>query len=182
METKQIQKIDINTNGFPEPMLKLVSDLLEAKNFRHRISDWNKLVSMGKEILPYAHRLIKSENNAIRKEATKLIELIADKQSIPKLIALLDDEESDIRWIAAEGLINIGRECIVPLLKALVKCENSYFTYLGAHHVFNKLFTAKEKMNLQPLLHSLNNSTEINAIVNIEASKALKIIISEQHN
>jgi HEAT repeat protein len=71
-------------------------------------------------------------------EAAKIVELIADRRSIPLLINLLDDKEFEIRWIAAEGLIKIGRRSILPLLKSVRDGESSYFHNKGAHHVLNQ--------------------------------------------
>ncbi|MGA2406446.1 MAG: hypothetical protein ABSF81_06815 [Bacteroidales bacterium] len=51
------------------------------------------------------HKLLDSKNGLLRTEAAKIVELIADKRSIPLLINLLDNNEFEIRWIAAEGLI-----------------------------------------------------------------------------
>ena len=68
-------------------------------------------------------------------EAAKIIELIANRTSIPVLIDLLEDTEFDIRWIAAEGLIKIGRRTIRPLLRSVRDGKNSILLNEGAHHV-----------------------------------------------
>jgi len=60
---------------------------------------------MGTEIIPQMHKLLGSPNRLLCMEAAKIVELIADRRSIPLLIGLLDDKEFEIRWIAAEGLI-----------------------------------------------------------------------------
>lgn len=73
----------------------------------------------------------------LRMEAAKIVELIADRRSIPLLINLLDDKEFEIRWIAAEGLIKIGRRSILPMIKSVRNGESSYFHNKGAHHVLN---------------------------------------------
>ena len=83
------------------------------------------------------YKLSVSENVLIRMEAVKIIELIADRRSIPEFIRLLDDPEFDIRWIAAEGLIKIGRRSIRPLVKAVRDNENSIILNEGAHHVLD---------------------------------------------
>lgn len=80
---------------------------------------------MGKTIISQMHKLLDSENDSLRMEAAKIIELIADRRSIPLLINLLDDTKFDIRWIAAEGLIKIGRRSILPLLKSVREGESS---------------------------------------------------------
>jgi hypothetical protein len=89
----------------------------------------------------------KSENSIYRWEILKTLQQISDSSSIPIFIEALEDEESDIRWVAAEGLIKLGAESINPLLKALVKDSDSVFLCAGAHHVFHDL----KKKNMLPV-------------------------------
>jgi HEAT repeat protein len=56
----------------------------------------------------------------------------------------LDDEESDIRWIASEGLVKQGKDSIKPLLKVLMKKSGSVFVLAASHHVFNELYKHKK--------------------------------------
>src|SRR5664280_2213328 len=76
---------------------------------------------MGKTVIPQLHRLLDSKNDLLRSEAAKIVEPISDRRSIPFLIRLLDDKEFEIRWIAAEGLIKIGRRSILPLHRTSAK-------------------------------------------------------------
>ena len=62
----------------------------------------------------------------------------------------LEDARSGIRWLAAEGLIAIGREALPPLLQALIHQSDSEWLREGAHHVFRAWLREKER----PVLHS----------------------------
>jgi len=104
----------------------------------------------------------------------KVVELIADKRSIHLLIGLLEDKETGIRWMAAEGLINIGRSSILPLLRSIRDSKNPIFLYRGAHHVLNSLLNKEEKKNLETLLLSLDNYHQLGGTSPALASKALK--------
>jgi HEAT repeat protein len=75
---------------------------------------------MEKKIIPQIHQLLSSENESLRMETAKITELIADRRSIPLLINLLDDPLFDMRWLAAEGLIKIGRRSICPFINLSV--------------------------------------------------------------
>ena len=88
---------------------------------------------------------------------------------------------SSIRWIAAEGLVKIGRDCIGPLLKAIVKCNSTYYIQQGAHRVFNELFTPVEKEELKPLMLSLHHYFDIESIASVEASKALRTVFNPKN-
>jgi len=168
-------EIDINLNDFPDELVKLIEGLLDDKNYSLKHDARNTLVTMGKRIVPQMHRLLASKNVLLRKNAAKVIELIADRRSIPLLISLLNDKESDIRWIAAEGLIKIGRRSISPLLKSIRGGKGSLFHNKGAHHVLNSLLDENEKIKFTSLLLSLNDYHELGETAPVEAYKVLKI-------
>lgn len=168
-------EIDINLNDFPDELVKLIEGLLDDKNYSLKHDARNTLVKMGKRIVPQMHRLLASKNILLRKNAAKVIELIADRRSIPLLIDLLNDKESDIRWIAAEGLIKIGRRSISPLLKSIRGGKSSLFHNKGAHQVLNSLLDENEKVKFTTLLLSLNDYHELGETAPVEASKVLKI-------
>jgi HEAT repeats len=167
-------EIDISLNGFPNEIVTLMTGLLDDKTYILKHDARNTLVNKGKMIIPQMHKLLASKNDLIRKNAAKVVELIADRRSIPLFINLLYDKESDIRWIAAEGLIKIGRGSILPLLKSIRDGKSSHFHNKGAHHVLNSLLHETEKEKLAPLLLSLNNYHELGETAPVEASKALK--------
>jgi len=169
-------EIDINLDDFPDNLVKLIVGLLDDKNYPEKHNARITLVKMGKPIIPQMHKLLASRNGLLRKDVAKIIELIADRRSIPLLISLLDDMESDIRWIAAEGLIKIGRQCILPILKSIRDGKSSYFHNKGTHHVLNSLLYENEKKKLTPLLLSLDDYHELGETAPVEAFKALKTV------
>jgi len=175
---KKNDNTEINNalNDFPDNLAKLIKGSLDTKNSGKKLAARSTLVKMGKTIIPQLHRLLDSKNGLVRSEAAKIVELIADRRSIPFLIILLDDKEFEIRWIAAEGLIKIGRRSILPLLKSVRDGESSYFHNKGAHHVLNGLLNESDKKKLSPLLLSLDNSYELGETAPVEASKAIKTI------
>jgi HEAT repeat protein len=135
---------------------------------------------MGKTIIPQLHRLLDSDNGLLRMEAAKIVELIADRSSIQFLINLLDDKEFEIRWIAAEGLIKIGRRTILPLLRSIRDGESSFLHNKGAHHVLLSLLNKSEKNKLTSLLQSLDNAQELGETAPVEASGAIKTIFKRK--
>ena len=131
---------------------------------------------MGKSFIPQLYKLLDSENGLLRMEAAKIVELIADRKSIPFFINLLDDKVFEIRWIAAEGLIKIGRRSIVPLLKSIRDGKSTLIFNKGAHHVLLSLLKENEKNKLTSLLLSLDNAKELGETAPVEASEAIKTI------
>ena len=114
---------------------------LDSKNGRERLKSRQQLVSKGKSVLEPLIEQLDNPSYRVQWEAMKTLEEIGDPGTIPVFIQALEDDESEIRWLAAEGLIGTGFNCVVPLLKTLLeKSEsNSIFTYAGAHHIFYDL-------------------------------------------
>ena len=171
---KNNPEIEVALKDCHDNLKNLILALLDKTNFSSKLAARDKLVSMGENILPQLHELLQSDNEDLRKEVTKTIELIANIKSIPIFITLFEDTNFDIRWIAAEGLIKTGRKSIVPLLKSIRDGKNSYFLDKGAHHVLQSLLTDTEKNDLKSLLHSLDNNLETRQTAPTEAAKALE--------
>lgn len=91
-------------------------------------------------------------NDRLISEINLIIETIADRRSIPALINLLDDNVFEIRWIAAEGLIRIGRRSIIPLLRSIREGKSSCSPGMGAYHVLQFLLSGSEKKALNHLM------------------------------
>jgi HEAT repeat protein len=176
LEKNNNPEIDIDINGFPDKLIILITGLLDEKSYSKKLDSRMTLVKMGKTVIPYMHKLLASGNVFVRMEAAKVVELIADRKSIPELIDLLNDTEFDIRWIAAEGLIKIGRRSILPLLKSIRDGKSSLFLNKGAHHVLLSLLSENEKNKSTQLLLSLDDYHELGETAPVEASKAIKNI------
>ena len=120
------------------------------------------LVKIGKPAIKYLSDLLiepkdKDPKEYIRWEAIKTLSQITDAESIPVLIKALENDDFDVRWMAAEGLINIGEKSIKPLLKALVRKSNSIFLLEGAHHVLKDLQFKKVFDDQTGIINTLEN-------------------------
>jgi len=154
---------------------KLIEEL--GDNSTHtRKSAREKLINIGFEIIDDIILLLDHQKHTYRWEAMKILEEIGDPVAIPIFIEYLEDDESDIRWIAAEGLTRLGPLSIKPLLKRLVENPNhSISLFLGVHQVFNrfkrkKLF--KEQDQIDDFLKALKKHKATGDI----KSYALKIL------
>lgn len=112
---------------------------LGGKNGMERKKARAELVAKGKNMIDYLMELVNHPKHIYRWEALKTMEEIGDPISIPLFILALEDDASDVRWIAAEGLIKLGMQSIKPLLKTLLQKSDSVFILAGAHHVFYDL-------------------------------------------
>ena len=70
------------------------------------------------------------------------------RASIQVLLEALSDKEFDVRWLAAEGLIRIGRKVVVPLLETLVEHSDSFWLRDGIHHVLHDMNRGRLSYNV----------------------------------
>jgi HEAT repeat protein len=173
MKRNENSEIDKILGDTPADLVNLIRASLDTKDVNKKLKSRKLLVKMGKKILPQMNKLLKSGDLRVRMEAAKIIELIGNRMSIPVLIDLLVDIEFDIRWIAAEALIKIGRRSIRPLLKSVRDGENSILLNEGAHHVLMSLLNENEKKHEFSLLQSLENYHSLGVTAPVEASIAL---------
>ncbi len=173
MKETETRVIKNDLNDYSEYLVNLIKGSLDKKDYRIKLTARNDLVRIGKSVIPKMHKLLESENYLLRLEAARVVELIADIRSIPVLINLLDDTVFEIRWIAAEGLIKIGRRSICPLLKSIRDGKSSFFFNRAARHALLNLVNENEKEKLMPLLLSLGNYHYLSETAPVQASIAL---------
>lgn len=109
-----------------------------------------------KSIIPLINDPFSTRNERFKSEVSQIISFVADKRSIPALINLLNDNEYDVRWIAAESLIRIGRTCVSPLIRSIKDGKNISHGK-EACHVLQSLLTGTEQKALHHLLSETVN-------------------------
>jgi len=164
---------ELKSYGFDRHTTIQLEKLVQLDNYHEHITAKHILEKKGDAILPVLHTLTESKSAVIRKEAAKIIKYLGDLTSIPVAIKLLDDTDGDIRWIAAEALIYIGRACIRPILKALLENQHAYFLRVGAHHVFSELIRVRDPKELLELQEILLNG-ELQELIPVKIQKILK--------
>ena len=105
-------------------------------------------------------------------EAAKALSLIGSIKAIATFIEALKEDDFSVRWVAAEGLIAVGRPAILQLLKALDLHSESIWLRDGTHHVLHdlvgrKLIDAPTKKLLLPVLEAYQ---EIDPVASIRAA------------
>ena len=136
-------------------------DQLCSESGAERQNARKELVEIGHVVLDYLSDMLSSSKHIHRWEALKVMEEIGDPGSIPIFLKYLEDEKSDLRWIAAEGLIRVGRNSVGPLLDLIAKKYDSTFVLYGAHHIFYDLsekHVLPEGFHVSELLVDLKSS------------------------
>jgi hypothetical protein len=125
-----------------------------------------------KSIIPKRNLPFSPINERLKAEVSGIINVVADKRSVPALISLLDDDNFDIRWIAAESLIKIGRSSIIAVLSEIR--NGRQFAFPGkAYHILQCLITRHEKKEFRDLMACLSTKGCIEKSMN-EASLILR--------
>jgi hypothetical protein len=116
------------------------------------------LVKKGEEAVPGLAASLKQGQDFVPLEAAKALGKIGGPRATKVLIEALEDERSEVRWTAAEALINIGRKAVPPLLEALMKKGDSLEMRNGVHHVLSDMVDPKLKPIVAPVLAALEDA------------------------
>jgi len=95
------------------------------------------LVSLGSSGVEALLQALKHRKSRVRFEAAMCLRDIADRTAIDGLVAALGDRTFEVRWVAAEALINIGRPVVPVALHALMQQADSTWLRDGCRHVLS---------------------------------------------
>ena len=143
-----------------------------------RMQARHSLVAMGKAAVLSLTEALKNNNNLMRWEAAKALGEIGDPKAAPALVKALENEDFDVRWLAAIGLIGMNIKGLKPLLHALMEQGDSVFLREGAHHVIHDLAKGGLRKYLAPVLAALEG-IEPTAEVPKTAFHALEMLQKE---
>jgi len=94
---------------------------------------------------------------------------------VQALVKALEDKMFDVRWLAAEGLVAIGHEALVPLLRVLIGHSDSVWLREGVHHVLHGIEGGHLNEMLRPILLALEG-VEPSVEAPMAAEAALKAL------
>ena len=157
----------------PDSIDALVIDL-GSKDGQVRQQARHELVAMSTAAIDALTGTLSGANKQTRWEAAKALAGIGAPQVAPGLVTALADEESDIRWIAAEGLIALDRGGLELLLDALARDAENAGLRKGAHHVLKQL-VAGHPEELQPVLQALESPAAVEETLVAAASALAKL-------
>ena len=129
---------------------------LAAANAVPRMAARNALVALGKRAVPELIRSLSDHRPRVRWEAVKILGLIADPAAADAFVQALEDDNDDVRWLAAMGLVALRRTALRPLLRALEVRSSSWLLRDGAHHVCQGLASKGFRDVVRPILTALD--------------------------
>jgi HEAT repeat protein len=136
--------MDKTVHNTGEPDKQKLIEALCCDNEFERIEARKTIAAKGRVMIDVLKKLLSHPKHQYRWEAMKTLDEMGDPDSIPIFLKVLEDDRGDLRWIAAEGLIKLGRKSVEPLLKNLLDKTHSVLFLSGAHHVFYSLRENKE--------------------------------------
>jgi HEAT repeat protein len=150
---------------------------LEDSDPRTRERARNKLVSLGKDVVPALSEAIASGNPTIRWQAARALSQIRDPEIIPALITILEENPYfGVRWSIADGLCGMGKAGLEPLLQSLIKHSGSIWLRESAHHILHCLRDERiETDAIEMVLHALD-SIEPEMEVSWAAKRAMELL------
>jgi HEAT repeat protein len=95
------------------------------------------LSSLGTSAVEPLLQALKHKKSRVRFEAAMCLRDIADRRAIGGLVEALADRTFEVRWVAAEALINIGRPVVPAILHALMEQADSAWMRDGCRHVLS---------------------------------------------
>jgi HEAT repeat protein len=137
-----------------EDRIRSLLDDLASSNPTVRTKARTALACIGNPSVPHVVQLLSHGKPHVRWEAAKVLVAIADPISATALVNALDDDDGDVRWLAAEGVIALGRDglypyalaggkklgpILAPVLVVLRKSEPQVYIPLAAYDALLKL-------------------------------------------
>jgi len=133
------------------------------------------LVALGGSIIGRLEKLLDDSRSQVRWEATKALGEMKDPRAAPALVRMMKDEEFDVRWLAAVGLLSLGRSGVVPLLQALAQGGDSVWLREGAHHVLTQMPKEELPAPAASVISALTGCDPITEVA-VQARKALSAL------
>jgi HEAT repeat protein len=116
--------------------------LLGHEDAHVREAAYDALTELGARILPALEAPSTDRDRDVRWFAYELASHIEGTDAIPLLLRGLQDEDFSIRWVASNGLIEIGAASVRPLLEALVHERPSLSFHAAARRIFTRIDAA----------------------------------------
>lgn len=130
-----------------------------------------RLIETGIPAVGPVVELLKHPQPHVRWEACKVLGGIGDPSAGPALVEAMAERDQDVRWVAGEALIAMGRKGLEPLLSALSDSKRVAALQASAHHVVHDLAKGPSGEALQPLLEALSGADpELSVPVAAEAA------------
>ncbi len=139
---------------------RAIDSLVEELNCDSRIKCLNArraLEARGQDAVPSLIEALQHGKEMAPMHAAKALGNIGGPVAIQALVGALNNDDSGIRWAAAEALVAREREGVKPVLRALIANSNSQFMREGAHQVLSEINEEPMKSGLASVVKALED-------------------------
>jgi len=137
-----------------------IDSLVAELNCDSRIKCLNArraLEAKGQDAVPPLIEALQHGKDMAPMHAAKALGKIGGPVAVQALVGALTNDDSGVRWAAAEALIAREYEAVKPVLRALIANNNSQFVREGAHHVLSEIDEEPMKSVLAPVVNALED-------------------------
>ncbi len=165
MSMVRASKNQKNQWGFPDPerleaLVRGLGSDRPAERGRARAT----LVSMGRVVVPRLIQILGDRSGHMRWESARALVSIRDPSAAPALMEALEDEMLEVRWIAEDGLIDLGKDGLVSLLHGLITHSGSNRFREAAHRILTAMAHGDCAEVAKPILEALEGPASTMAI------------------
>lgn len=115
------------------------------------------LEAKGQDAVPLLIEALQHGKDMAPMHAAKALGKIGGLVAVQALVGALNNDDSGIRWAAAEALIVREHEAVKPVLTALITNNNSQFVREGAHQVLSEIDEESMTLVLAPVVKALED-------------------------
>lgn len=131
------------------------------------------LGKIGKPVVTYIKESLAHPDRHIRWEACKILERVREPETAHVLTTMLMDDDMDVRWVAADALIELEHHAVEPLLEMIEEHFDSAVFREAAHHVLHSM---KEKNQLDEKITEVLVALKMNELPSKAAFAAIQAL------
>jgi len=117
-----------------------------------------EMLKAGGEAVDPLSRAMGDPRPEVRWEVARVLAELQSPAALLALVAALEDEDGSVRWVAADGLISLGRDALRPVLEGLLDRSGSRLFREGAHRVLRHQISGEMHEVAAPVLAALEHS------------------------
>ncbi len=147
---------------FPNP--ERVEELIRALGNEHPAERGRAratLIHMGRPVVPRLIEALHGPSAHLRWEVARALAAIRDPRAAAALVATLEDEMLEVRWVAEGGVIDLGQDGLTALLHGLITHSGSERFREAAHRILTVLARGENAQIAKPVLEALDGPAPI---------------------
>lgn len=131
---------------------------LGSEDSKERTRARETLEAIGAPATWHLIQAVYSPGEKTRHEALKALATVADPAAADLFVELLDDEDSDCRWLAAQGLAALGEHGLQRALELLIEYPKTEHLLRALHHALSEVEKSDFSGIVAPVLYAFQGA------------------------